>query len=251
MAPVALVTGGASGIGRSTVIALADEGFDVVVNYSRSEDAAKATAREAAGRGVRAEPMRCDVSDDGAVRSMLDDIERMFGRLDAVINNAGTTTDTPPERLDEVDLDVWDRVFAVNVRGMFQVTRAAVELLRASSPSAIVNTGSIVGLRPTAQPFAYAASKAAVLNLTKTLARALGPEIRVNAVAPGWIAGDWMEKALGEHYERLMERRGLHTPLGRVATPDDVAETIVTLVTSNRFVSGQTVVVDGGYSSST
>lgn len=248
---VALVTGGASGIGRSTVLALADRGFDVVVNYSRSADAADATAAAAEGKGVQALPVRADVSDEAAVGAMVAAVDGAFGRLDALVNNAGTTTDTPPERMDDVDLDVWDRIFAVNVRGMFQVSRACAPLLRANAPAAIVNAGSIVGMRPTAQPFAYAASKAAVLNLTRTLSRVLAPEIRVNAVAPGWIAGEWMEQALGENYDGLMERRARHTPMKRVATPEDVAETIVALITSHGFVTGQPIVVDGGYASST
>jgi 3-oxoacyl-[acyl-carrier protein] reductase len=148
-------------------------------------------------------------------------------------------------------MDDWDRIFAVNVRGTFQVTRAAVPLLRESPHAAIVNLASIVGLRPGPQPFPYAASKAAVVNLTKTLAGALGPAIRVNAVAPGWMVGDWMEQALGENYERLMERRARLTPLGRCVTPDDVAITILALLTSNPFVTGEVVVVDGGFSATT
>jgi 3-oxoacyl-[acyl-carrier protein] reductase len=247
----ALITGGASGIGRSTVLALAEAGFDVAINYSKSDDAAAETAAAAGGRGARVVTIRGDVSDDSAVHEMVATLEHDFGRLDALINNAGTTTENPPEQLDEMSLETWDRIFAVNVRGVFQVTRAFAPLLRANAPSAVVNTGSIVGLRPTAQPLAYAASKAAVLNLTKTLARVLAPEVRVNAVAPGWIAGDWMEKALGEHYDGLIERRARQTPLLRVATPDDVAESIVSLIVSNRFVTGQTLIVDGGYASST
>ena len=120
----------------------------------------------------------------------------------------------------------WDRVFAVNVRGMFQVTRAAVPMLRAAHGS-IVNTASIVGLRPGPQPLPYAASKAAVVSLTKLLALNLGPDIRVNAVAPGWMEGDWMERMLNDHYEDLMARRAKATPLKRCVNADDVAEVIV------------------------
>lgn len=248
---VALVTGGSRGIGRSTVLALAERGFDVALNYRTNIDAAEATAADAEARGARAEIVSGDVSDDSDVRGMAQTIERSFGRLDVLVNNAGTTTDVAPDQLEEMKLETWDRIFAVNVRGVFQVTRALAPLLRSSAPSAIVNTGSIVGLRPTAQPLAYAASKAAVLNLTKTLARVLAPEVRVNAVAPGWIAGEWMEEALGDNYDGLMERRARQTPLGRVATTDDVAESILSLIVSNDFVTGQTLVIDGGYASST
>jgi 3-oxoacyl-[acyl-carrier protein] reductase len=141
-------------------------------------------------------------------------------------------------------------VFAVNVRGIFQVTRAAVPLLKASRGS-IVNTASIVGLRPGPQPLPYAASKAAVVSLTKLLALNLGPDIRVNAVAPGWIEGEWMERMLKDKYEDLIARRAKSTPLRRCATPEDVAEVIVNLVVSNRFVNGEVIVVDGGYAATT
>jgi len=156
------------------------------------------------------------------------------------------TSQTPPEDLDGVDLAEWDRVFAVNVRGLFQVTRACAPLLRAAGGS-VVNVASIVGLRPGPQPLAYAASKAAVVSLTRTLSRVLAPEVRVNAVAPGWIAGEWMQRTLGENYGRLMERRATWTPMKRNVTEQDVAETIFSLITSNPFVTGETIVIDGGY----
>jgi 3-oxoacyl-[acyl-carrier protein] reductase len=142
-------------------------------------------------------------------------------------------------------------VFAVNVRGLFQVTRACLPMLREAPGAAIVNLASIAGLRPGPQPFPYAASKAAVANLTRTLAGALGPRIRVNAVAPGWIEGEWMKQALGENYERLMERRAQMTPLKRCVTEEEVAVTIVNLITSNPFVNGEVVVIDGGFSATT
>jgi 3-oxoacyl-[acyl-carrier protein] reductase len=186
-----------------------------------------------------------------AVRAMLATVEQTFGRLDALVNNAGTTVSTPPSDLDGLSMADWDRVFAVNVRGMFQVTRAAVPLLRRSSHAEVVNTASIVGLRPGPQPFPYATSKAAVVALTRTLAGALGPEIRVNAVAPGWMVGEWMEDQLGDNYERLMERRARLTPLRRCVTPDDVAATILSLITSNPFVSREIIVIDGGFAATT
>ena len=128
---------------------------------------------------------KCDVSDDPCVREMLEAVKQEFGRLDALVNNAGTTTDVKPKDFEAMTAEEWERVFAVNVRGMFQVTRAAVPLLKEARGS-IVNTASIVGLRPGPQPLPSAASKAAVVSLTKLLALNLAPEIRVNAVAPGW-----------------------------------------------------------------
>jgi 3-oxoacyl-[acyl-carrier protein] reductase len=246
----ALVTGAASGIGRAAALALARAGYDVAINYSRSEKEAKAVAEEAGRIGVRTLLCRCDVADESGVRVMLKAIEDEFGRLNVLVNNAGTTAAWKPKELESLSLEDWDRVFAVNVRGLFQVTRAAVPLLR-SSKGCVVNTASIVGLRPGPQPLPYAASKAAVVSLTKTLAWNLGPDIRVNAVAPGWMEGDWMQRMLKDKYEDLMERRAKATPLRRCVTADDVAETILSLVQSNRFVTGEVIVIDGGFSSST
>jgi 3-oxoacyl-[acyl-carrier protein] reductase len=246
----ALVTGGATGIGRSAVLALARAGYDVAINYSSSETAARDTSREAEKLGAKTLLVKCDVSDEAAVRSMLDSINKTFGRLDVLINNAGTTAAWKTKDLDSLSLDEWDRVFAVNVRGLFQVTRAAAPLLRVNK-GCVVNTASIVGLRPGPQPPPYAASKAAVVNLTKTLAWNLGPEIRVNAVAPGWMEGDWMKRMLKDNYEDLMSKRAKATPLKRVVTADDVAQTMMSLIESNRFVTGEIIVIDGGYSSST
>src|ERR1700676_488433 len=247
---VALVTGAATGIGRAAAVALAEVGFDVVINYSRSEQAARATAERAQAKGAKTLLFKCDVSDDLCVRKMLEAAKQEFGRLDALVNNAGTTTDIKAKDFEAIPAEEWDRVFAVNVRVMFQVTRAAVPLLKIAHGS-IVNTASIVGLRPGPQPLPYAASKAAVVSLTKLLALNLGPEIRVNAVAPGWMAGDWMKRMLTDRYDDLMARRAKNTPLRRCVTAQDVAEVIVNLITSNRLVNGEVVVVDGGFAATT
>jgi 3-oxoacyl-[acyl-carrier protein] reductase len=193
---------------------------------------------------------KCDVSDDPAVRAMLAEVEKAYGRLDALVNNAGITSNVRPKDFDAMTAEEWDRVFAVNVRGMFQVVRASIPMLKAAKGS-VVNTASIVGLRPGPQPLPYATSKAAVVSLTKVLALNLGPEIRVNAVAPGWMEGDWMERMLGDKYDDLMGRRAKATPLKRFINADDVAEVIVNLLVSNKMVNGEIIVIDGGFASST
>jgi len=247
----ALVTAGAQGIGLAISRQLLAAGCHVFVHYRSSADAAREVAAEAGQAGAKVLLLPCDVADDDAVRAMLREVDDKFGGLDVLINNAGTTVATPPKDMDAVTGEEWDRVFAVNVRGLFLVTRAAVPLLKRGEKPCIVNTASIVGLRPGPQPLAYAASKAAVVALTKTLAGALGPEIRVNAVAPGWMEGEWMERMLGENYDRLMERRAKATPLQRCVTADDVAETMLSLIAGNRFVTGEIVVVDGGFANTT
>ena len=210
----ALVTGAASGIGRAAALALARSGYDVAINYSASEKAARQTVAEAQKAGVSTLLAQCDVSDEDAVRKMLEKVKRTFGRLDVLVNNAGTTAAWKPKDLESLSLEEWDRVFAVNVRGLFQVTRAAAPLLK-EAKGCVVNTASIVGLRPGPQPLPYAASKAAVVNLTRTLAWNLGPDIRVNAVAPGWMEGDWMKRMLKDQYDDLMGKRGKATAQAR------------------------------------
>jgi 3-oxoacyl-[acyl-carrier protein] reductase len=248
--PAALITGAATGIGRAAAVALAEAGYDVAINYSRSEQAARESAAQAQSKGAKTLLFQCDVSDDPSVRKMLAAVEKEFGRLDALVNNAGTTSNVKPSDFEAMTAEEWDRVFAVNVRGMFQVTRAAAPLLKAAHGS-VVNTASIVGLRPGPQPLPYAASKAAVVSLTKLLALNLAPDVRVNAVAPGWMEGDWMKRMLADRYEDLMARRAKATPLRRCATSEDVAEVIVNLITSNRFVNGEIIVIDGGFAATT
>lgn len=251
----ALVTGGATGIGRAAVLALAQAGYDVALIYGSSAAAARDTAAEAEKAGAKVLLLQCDVADEAAVRRTLATVGEAFGHLDALVNNAGTTAKWKVRDLESLDLEEWDRTFAVNVRGLFQVTRAAVPLLKKCKEQggapAIVNTASIVGLRPGPQPLPYAASKAAVVNLTKTLAWNLGPHIRVNAVAPGWMEGEWMQRMLGDKYDDLMGARAKATPLKRCVTAEDVAEVMLSLLQGNRFVTGEIVVIDGGFTSST
>lgn len=243
--PIALVTGSSSGIGRACALRLAAAGYDVTINYSKSRDRAEATLAELHALGGNHRAVAADVADDASVRELVRQAT-IDGRLDVLVNNAGTTSTTPPADLDGIDLDDWDTVFRTNVRGLVQVTRAAAPALRANRGS-IVNIASIVGLRPGPQPLAYAASKAAVVSLTKTLSRVLAPEVRVNGVAPGWIAGEWMERTLGDRYDELMDRRARATPLRANVELEHVAESVYALLTLHPFVTGEIVVIDGGY----
>jgi len=200
----ALVTGAASGIGRSVALALARSGYDVAINYSRSESAAQSVAAEAAKSGARTLLVRCDVSDDGGVRAMLEQIRETFGRLDVLINNAGTTTETKPKDFEGMTVEEWDRVFAVNVRGLFLVTRAALPLLRAAvarnGSAVLANVGSIVGFFTTPLAGAYCASKAALHALTDALRMELAPfGIRVVCIQPGGV-----RSAFGDHAEAAL-----------------------------------------------
>lgn len=249
---VALVTGAASGIGRSIAVALAKAGYDLAINYSRSEKEIRITEELIREAGRSAVVIKADVSDEAQVEGMIAEFEKAYGgRIDLLVNNAGTTIETPPSKFDTIPVEEFDRVFNVNVRGTFLVTKHATRLLKAMDEADIINTASIVGLRPGPQPLPYSASKAAIISMTRTFAGALGPRVRVNAIAPGWMEGDWMVRALGDKYESLMDRRAKATPLKRCATSEDVADTVVAIATSMRFVNGQVIVIDGGYSSVT
>ncbi|WP_149086587.1 SDR family NAD(P)-dependent oxidoreductase [Pseudomonas prosekii] len=248
---VALVTGSASGIGATIAIALARAGYDVIVNYSRSEDSARSTVQACQAHGADTLLLQCDVSDEDSVRQMVGAIREKYGRLDVVCSNAGMSIDTPPRKFDLIEVEDWDRVFAVNVRGLFLIAKHTKALLFEAEKPCMVNTASIVGMRPGAQPLPYSASKAAVISMTQTLANALGPKVRVNAIAPGWMEGDWMKWMLRDNYEKLMTRRANATPLGRCVTMEDVAEVVLTLIEHMHFVTGETIVIDGGFAKTT
>lgn len=238
---VALVTGSATGIGRATALALAAEGADIVVNYSTSQDEAGATAGAVEGLGRKALIVRADVSQLDQVTEMMARVADTFGRLDVLINNAGYTRLIGFHDLDALSEEIWDRTYGVNVKGTFFCSRAAAAIMARQDRGCIVNVASVAGIRPMGSSIAYCAAKAAVVSLTGTLARALAPRIRVNAVAPGFIDTRW-NAGRPQVYQQMEEA----TPLKRVGTAEDVAEVIVSLVTSASFVTGQVLTIDGG-----
>jgi len=242
----AIVTGGGTGVGRATVLRLAAQGCHVIVNYSRSRDAAESTASEAEGLGVKALPFRADVAADADCRAMASEAERAFGRLDLLVNNAGTTKVIRHTDLEAVTEELWERILKVNLMGPFQCARAVRELLRVDGGGEIVMTSSVAGLIGIGSSIPYCASKAGLNNLTITLARALGPEIRVNAIAPGFIDGEWLREGLGEAFEPIKAAAQMKSPLGKVCTPDAVAHAIVSLVTGPDLVTGHVMPVEGG-----
>ena len=225
------------------MLALAREGAAVAVNYSKSEAAAHETARLAEQVGVRALPIRADITRDAEVRAMADAVARELGGLDCLVNNAGWTQRVPHRRFEDLTDAIWDRVFATNLRGAFYCVRAAVPHMERRGGGAIVNITSVATFTGTGSSMAYAASKAGLDTLTKSLARALASlHIRVNAVAPGVLATGF---GGGLVTKDLLDQIGSLTPIGRCATVDEVAAAVVFLL-ANEAVTGHTTIVDGG-----
>jgi 3-oxoacyl-[acyl-carrier protein] reductase len=169
-----------------------------------------------------------------------------FGRLDVLVNNAGTTSFINHAALEQVGDDDWDKIFAVNVKGPFHCMRAVAPALKAAGSAEVVNVTSVAGLVATGSSIPYCASKAALNNMTLAMARVLAPEVRVNAVAPGAIAGRWLKEGWGKNYDAIMEGLTQNVPLRAVSTPQDVADAILSLITGSDLVTGQILVCDGG-----
>ncbi len=243
---VAIVTGGGTGIGRAICEALARAGVQgLVVNYSRSADEAEAAAAGLSGLGADALAVRADVTDEDAVAEMVGRAVDRWGRLDILVNNAGTTRFIPFPDLDAATDEVWDELFAINVKGAFRCVRLAAPHLRRQR-GAVINLGSTAGLRGSGSSLPYAVSKAAVHHLTRTLAVALAPEVRVNAIAPGTVATNWYRGRFGDEKADAAERAVTETtPLRGVASAEDCAAAVIALLASD-WVTGQVLVVDGG-----
>ena len=242
----AIVTGSAVGVGRATALELAKRGANVVVNYSRSEDEARETLAGVERLGAKALLVRADVSHDDEVRAMVQQTLAAFGALHVLVNNAATTVFVNFADLDGLKEEDWDRILAVNLKGPFFCSRAAAPAMKAAGEGAIVNIASIAGIRAIGSSIAYAASKAGLINMTVALARVLAPEVRVNAVAPGFIDTRWLREGLGPIYEPVKKATAQQTPLGRVSTADDIARVVLSLIEDADFVTGQTITVDGG-----
>lgn len=251
--PVAIVTGSSSGVGAACARMLSARGWNVVINYSRSADAAEAVGRDCEDAGAEVLVMRADVGDDAACRALVDAAVERFGRLDALVNNAGTTKFVAHADLEGLTPDDFMDIYRVNTVGAFQMTRAAAPHLakageRAGRRTAVVNVASIAGVKGIGSSIAYAASKGALITMTKSLARVLGPETRVNAVCPGFIQGDWLREGMGaEVYDRSKAFLEGATPLRLTATAETVAESIIMLIESASLVTGETLLLDGGH----
>lgn len=242
-----LISGAGTGVGAATSILLAERGWNVVVNYRRSRDEAEAVAEACRANGATAVAVQADVAADADCRALVDAAVRHLGRLDAVVCSAGITMFVPLHELDGLQAEDFGRVFQTNAVGPFQLARAAAPHLRAYGSGAIVNVSSIAGQTGSGSSVAYVASKAALNAITLSLARALAPEIRVNAVLPGMIEGRWLSDGLGDAtYQRVKADWAQGAALGRVATPADIAAIVAFLVDGANVMTGQLVTADCG-----
>ncbi len=245
---VVIVTGSSSGVGAACARQLAERGCNVVINYAHNEEGARQVAAECGGFGVEAEVVQADVADDADCRRLVGTAEAKWGRLDGLVNNAGTTKFCSHEDLDGLDKQDFLHIYGVNAVGPYQMARAAAPLMRRGGRGSIVNVASIAGVMGIGSCIAYAASKGALITLGLSLARVLGPEIRVNTVCPGFIQGGWLSEGMGaEAYERTKTHLERITPLRLTATADTVAEAVLYFLAGAGVVTGETLLLDGGY----
>jgi len=237
---VALITGGGTGIGRAVSLLLAHKGALVAVNYSRSQDAAEETVQQILDEGGQAFAVQANVADDPDVRQMVATVTETYGPITALVNNAGITRHIPLQDLESVTEDVWNELYDVNVKGMFYCARAVTEGMRQAGGGSIVNLGSIAGSTGSGSSLPYAVSKAAVHGLTLSLAHALSPLIRVNAIVPGAVATRWWAGN-----EERMNRLGGSLLLQRISSPEDIAHMICAAL-EQPSMTGQLITVDGG-----
>lgn len=236
---IVLVTGGGTGIGRAASLALAARNAVVAVNYSRSAEEAEETVRQIREKGGRAAAYKANVSVDREVRQMIAGIADQWGTLDALVNNAGITRHIPMDDLEAVTEADWDELFSVNVKGMFHTARAAAPYLKLNH-GAIVNIGSIAGTTGSGSSLPYAVSKAAVHGLTRSLARALSPEVRVNCIVPGAVATRWWAGR-----EEQMRKLAPNLLLQTIAKPEDIAHLICAAL-EQQAMTGQIITADSG-----
>jgi len=243
---VALITGSGTGVGAATALMLAQRGWRVVINYSRSESEALQSQLACEQAGAETLLVRADVAQDAQCKALTDAALQRWGRIDALVNNAGVTSFAGPSNWDAQDAETFQRILGVNTVGAFQMIRACAPHLR-ESRGAIVNVSSVAGSLGIGSSVAYVASKGALNALTLHLARAMAPEVRVNAVCPGLITTRWFVDGFGqEQYDKIKAANELATPLGQASSPEDVAEAIVWLITSARTMTGELFQLDAG-----
>lgn len=244
---VCIVTGSASGIGAACAIELARRGCRTVINYSKSKDAAEETVKACHAAGSDAIAVQADVSQDADCHRLVDATLAKWGQVNGLINNAGTTKFAQHADLDALSSDDFLRIYSTNVVGAYQMIRAVAPTMKKHGEGAIVNMSSIAAVTGIGSSVAYAASKGALNTMTLSLARVLAPEIRINGICPGFVDTSWLQQGLGPRYADTKAAYEKRAPLQKVSTPEDVADTVLWLLAGARSVTGEFIIVDGGF----
>ena len=245
---VAIVTGSSSGVGAATAQLLASLGCNLVINYNSNAAGADAVATECEKYGAETLTVKANVANDDECKSLANEAIKKWGRIDVLVNNAGTTKFVDHANLEGLSAEDFHKIYGVNVIGAYQMVRAVSEQMKSQeSGGAIVNVASIAGVAGVGSSIAYAASKGAMITMTLSLARVLGPFIRVNVVCPGFIEGEWLKEGLGDAvYKKAHEAARKGAPLGVTATADTVADSILHFIVGPQIVTGESMIVDGG-----
>jgi 3-oxoacyl-[acyl-carrier protein] reductase len=245
---VAIVTGSSSGVGAATATLLASHGCRVVINYNSNAQGAEKVAKACVDAGGESLVCHGNVANDNDCQAMVAAAVEKWGRLDILVNNAGTTKFVEHNDLAGLSSDDFQRIYSVNVIGAYQMIRAVEpHMAKLDEGGVVVNVASTAGVTGIGSSVAYAASKGALVTMTLSLARALGPALRINAVCPGFIEGDWLLEGLGEEkYQKLLDFNRRNAPLGKTATPESVADGILYFITGPQIVTGETMILDGG-----
>lgn len=239
---VTLVTGSTRGIGRAIAMKFAEEGASVIVNASKSGSEAESTLSALPKRkGQEHRFIKADIRNSAQITEMMKEIHKKYGRLDILVNNAGKTRFVEHKKLAEITHDLFDDMYSMHLKGPFVCVEQALPLLKKSKDAQVINIASIAAITAVGSNIAYCAMKAALVNMTKSLARALAPSVRINAVSPGLI-----ETGLSKDWAKYNAKQLVKTPMGRLGKPEDVASAVFALATSLNYVTGQNIVVDGG-----
>ena len=245
---VAIVTGSSSGVGAATAVQLAERGANLVIDYSKNRDGAEEVKARCEAFGVEVIIAQADVSLDDDCKRLANAAEEKWGRIDALVNNAGTTKFCAHDNLEGLDKSDFLDIYAVNTVGPYQMIRAVVPSMRRGKSGSIVNVASVAGVMGIGSSVAYAASKGALITLGLSMARVLGPEIRVNTVCPGFIQGDWLRKGMGDDvYEKSKRHLEETTPLQLTTTPLNIADGILYFLEFADVITGETLMLDGGF----
>ena len=245
---VAIITGSSQGLGASIAIKLSQRNINLVINYSNNKDMALKIKDECVNNGVEAITVQADVSSDDDCKKLVQETINTFGKVDILVNNAGTTKFADHSKLDKLNDEDFINIYKVNVIGPYQMIRAVEPIMKENGFGSVVNISSIAGKTGIGSSIAYAASKGALNTMTLSLAKALGPEIRVNTVCPGFIGTGWFENRFGkETFDRIKKDQESITPLNKAGTPDDIADSAVFFcLEGSEHITGETLISDAG-----